>query len=101
MSPFIKKADGYYSSGFGAYGQIGNGTTDTNNVTLQRLRVPVSVVFKFFGCFASSNEGLTRIGITEQNTIWAWGYNSNNTIDPTNTTTVIQPLQFTPNSLRT
>jgi alpha-tubulin suppressor-like RCC1 family protein len=98
-SPFIKKADGYYACGYNGYGNLGD-TTVTNKNVLTKLRVQKGVEFKFFATYGN-NEGLTRLGITTDNTIWAWGYNSQAQIDPNQTGwQAVVPLQFTPNALR-
>jgi alpha-tubulin suppressor-like RCC1 family protein len=99
-SPFIKKADGYYACGYNGFGNLGDGTTISRN-TLFKLRVSKGTVFKFFATYGD-NEGLTRLGITTDNKIWAWGYNSLGAIDPNDRNwQAVQPLQFIPNALRT
>jgi alpha-tubulin suppressor-like RCC1 family protein len=99
-SPFVKKADGYYACGYNGYGQLGDGTTDNRNV-LTKPRVSKGIQFKFFATYGN-NEGLTRLGITTDNKIWAWGYNTLGAVDPLQTSwQAVQPLQFTPNALRT
>lgn len=99
-SPFIKKADGYYACGYNGYGNLGD-TTTTNKNVLTKLRVQKGVDFKFFATYGS-NEGLTRLGITTDNKIWAWGYNDLGAVDPSERNwQAVQPLQFTPNALRT
>jgi hypothetical protein len=101
-SPFIKKSAGWYVSGFGAYGQLGNGTLTTNQLFLSRVILPKGIDFKFIGCYSGSNEGLTRYGVGTDNTIWAWGYNSLGAIDPVQTGyQIVVPTQFKPNALRT
>ena len=98
-SPFVKKADGYYSCGYNEYGNLGDGTVDNKNV-LTKLRLPKNTSIKFFATYGN-NQGLGRLGITEQNTIYAWGYNSQGQIDPIQTSwQAVVPLQFTPNALR-
>jgi alpha-tubulin suppressor-like RCC1 family protein len=98
-SPFIKKADGYYACGYNGYGNLGD-TTTTNKNTLVKLRVQKGVEFKFFATYGN-NEGLTRLGITTDNKIWAWGYNALAAVDPNQTDwQAVVPLQFTPNALR-
>jgi alpha-tubulin suppressor-like RCC1 family protein len=99
-SPFVKKADGYYACGYNGFGNLGDGSITNRNV-LTKLRVQKGVEFKFFATYGN-NEGLTRLGITTDNKIWAWGYNETIAIDPSVTTwNCVVPLQFTPNALRT
>jgi alpha-tubulin suppressor-like RCC1 family protein len=99
-SPFVKKADGYYACGYNGYGNLGDGS-DANKNTLVKLRVPKNTAFKFFATYGN-NEGLARLAITEQNTIYAWGYNNQAQIDPDATSwSAVQPLLFTPNAIRT
>jgi alpha-tubulin suppressor-like RCC1 family protein len=101
-SPFIKKLAGWYVSGYGLQGQLGNGTLTTNQLFLSRVILPKGIDFKFIGCYSGSNEGLTRYGVGTDNTIWAWGYNAYGAIDPLQTGYNIGvPKQFTPNALRT
>jgi alpha-tubulin suppressor-like RCC1 family protein len=98
-SPFVKKADGYYACGYNGYGNLGD-TTVTNKNVLTKLRVQKGVEFKFFATYGN-NEGLTRLGITTDNKIWAWGYNDLGAVDPNQTGwQAVVPLQFTPNALR-
>ena len=97
-SPFVKKADGYYSCGYNEYGNLGDGSVTNKNV-LTKLRLPKDTSIKFFATYGN-NQGLTRLGITEQNTIYAWGYNSQGQIDPLNTSwQAVQPLQFMPSAM--
>lgn len=98
-SPYIKKSTGYWACGYNGYGNLGDGSVDQQN-SLVRLRVPVSVTFKYFASYGN-NEGYTRLGVATDNTIWAWGYNNQAGIDPLQTSwQCTQPLQFTPNALR-
>ena len=99
MAPYVKKSTGYFTCGFNGYGQLGD-TTATTSSTLKQLYVPKGTTFKFFGC-SGNNEGLIRYGITQDNTIWAWGYNAQGAVDPLQTGwNAVVPLQFTPNALR-
>ena len=97
-SPFVKKADGYYSCGYNEYGNLGDGTVDNKNV-LTKLRLPKNTSIKFFATYGN-NQGLARLAITDQNTIYAWGYNSQGQIDPMQTGwQAVIPLQFMPSAM--
>ena len=99
-SPYIRKADGYYACGYNGFANLGDGT-NSNRSSLVKLRVAKGVEFKFFATYGF-NDGLTRLGITTDNKIWAWGYNSLGAVDPTTLTWQAQvPIAFTPNALRT
>jgi alpha-tubulin suppressor-like RCC1 family protein len=98
-SPYIKKSDGYYACGYNGYGNLGDTSTD-QRTSLVKLYVPNDVVFKFFATYGN-NEGLTRLGITLDNTIYAWGYNAQGAVDPSQTGwQAVVPLEFMPNTLR-
>lgn len=97
-SPYIRKSTGYFACGYNGYGNLGDGTIN-QQTSLVRLRIPSNAVFKYFGTYGST-VGLTRIGITSENTIWAWGYNDIGAIDPQQTGwTAVQPLQFSPTAI--
>jgi alpha-tubulin suppressor-like RCC1 family protein len=101
-SPYIKTSSGWYVSGFGQYGQLGDGTLTNSQLTLSRVILPKDIDFKFIGCYSGSNEGLTRYGVGTDNSIWAWGYNAYGMIDPLETGyQIVVPTQFKPNALRT
>jgi alpha-tubulin suppressor-like RCC1 family protein len=94
-SPYIRKSAGYFVCGYNQGGSLGDGTQTQQNF-LVRLRVPPNVVFKYFGTYGNNNL-LTRIGITTDNAIWAWGYNGQGTIDQDEQGWyALQPLQFSP-----
>ena len=100
QSPLILKSTGWFSCGYGSYSQIGNGDTDQNNTTLKRLLVPKDTMFKFVSSYGF-NEGQTRIAIDTDNTVWAWGYNGQGSIDPDQTSWDFPvPVSFTPNALK-
>jgi len=97
-SPIVKKSNGYYRCGYNGHGQLGDGTT-TNRSNLVKMRFPEGIVLKSVGTFNKSNEMVTWFAVDIENKIWSWGDNAGYQIHNTTTTSVLAPIQITPNVL--
>lgn len=95
-SPIILKDDGfYYSCGWGAAGL--NATGGTQNVDIyQKMMFPRGVVMKAFGQFSTYIDRFTRVAVSEDNRVYAWGYGANFNIETNSTGNYVLPVDVTP-----
>ena len=86
-SPVVVKTDGsFWSWGTNSYYQQGNGDFNTTPQLVPRaMLLPKGLTIKAAGCWSSSGDALVRIIVDTNNKIWAWGYNGQAGIDPTDT----------------
>lgn len=99
-APLVKTAAGYWSWGYNAYGLTGNGTNTESTTSPTKLWIPKNTEFKMVGGLGGSSQGWSRLAVTVENTIIAFGYNSTWAIDPTGSEQFFVPIEYTPNALR-
>ncbi|WP_233595705.1 MULTISPECIES: Ig-like domain-containing protein [Corallococcus] len=81
------KQDGtVWAWGTSSFGQLGDGTTDTRRLT------PVQVQ-GLAGVAALAAGGLHSLGLKQDGTVWAWGYNVNGQLGDGTTTHRLTPVQ--------
>lgn len=97
QSAVVKKLDGtYWIAGYGSFGQMANGTyTDVNN-TFAQMRFPKGTVIKHFGGSNSTTHGDMHYVVTQNNEIYAYGYNQLYAISVTNADDYALPLLVQP-----
>lgn len=101
-SPLIKKLDGTYTMwGEGDWGVLGDGNQLTTAYAPVQVRLPKGINIKMAGGIGANNEGFCLIAITDTNEIYAWGYNTKYTIDPSSVDHIGVPLRFVPHNMLT
>jgi alpha-tubulin suppressor-like RCC1 family protein len=99
-SPYVQKADGsWWQCGLNDFGQIGDGT-NTQRTSLVQMWFPNGTVIKHFGHNNATTWGTTRFAVTDDNRIYAWGYNELYTIHEANASNVYLPLSVNPHILQ-
>ena len=99
-SPYILKTDGsWWQCGMNDFGQIGDGTI-TQRTTLVQMWFPAGTRIKHFGTNNATTWGTTRFAVTDDNRIFAWGYNEIYTIHETNVNNAHLPLLVAPHVLQ-
>jgi alpha-tubulin suppressor-like RCC1 family protein len=95
-SPVILKNDGYYySCGWGGAGL--NAYGGTQNVDIyQKMMFPRGAVMKAFGQFSTYINRFTRVAVSEDGRVYAWGYGANYNIETNNTLNYALPVDVTP-----
>jgi alpha-tubulin suppressor-like RCC1 family protein len=92
---FMQKADGLYSTGYNSYGELGNGISG-NRASWAKVKIPQNAHnnIKFLG--QNSTTGSTRcyVAVTNNNTLYSWGYNGQYMVFGWNGGTVWAPTQF-------
>jgi alpha-tubulin suppressor-like RCC1 family protein len=84
-SQFIKKADGLYAAGYNGNSHLGVGDT-TNRSSWTKVWLPhnAGLNVKDMGCFSTTGTTRVHVALTTNNTLYAWGYNSQYAIFPWN-----------------
>jgi alpha-tubulin suppressor-like RCC1 family protein len=99
-SPYVQKADGsWWQCGLNDFGQIGDGTNIQRNALVQ-MWFPNGTVIKHFGHNNATTWGTTRFAVTDDNRIYAWGYNELYTIHEANASNIYLPLSVNPHILQ-
>jgi alpha-tubulin suppressor-like RCC1 family protein len=99
-SPYVLKSDGsYWQCGYNNFGEVGDGTT-TQRTNLVQMWFPNGTQIKHFGFHNSTSHGNTRFAVTDDNRIYAWGYNQLYSIHETNADDVHLPLLVNPSVLQ-
>jgi len=92
---FMQKADGLYSTGYNSYGELGKGFSG-NRWGWGKVQIPQAAheSIKFLG--QNSTTGSTRcyVAVTNNNTLYSWGYNGQYMVFGWNGGTVWAPSQF-------
>jgi alpha-tubulin suppressor-like RCC1 family protein len=95
-SPYVKKADGsWWQCGSNDFGQIGDSTL-TQRTNLVQMWFPAGTQIKHFATNNSTTWGTTRFAVTDDNRIYAWGYNEIYSIHETNTNNAPLPVLVNP-----
>jgi alpha-tubulin suppressor-like RCC1 family protein len=99
-SPYVQKANGsWWQCGLNDFGQLADGTA-TQRTNLVRMWFPNGTVIKHFATNNATTWGTTRFAVTDDNRIYAWGYNELYTIHEANASNVWLPLSVNPNILQ-
>jgi hypothetical protein len=77
---YIRKADGYYSSGRGNNGQAGVGDGTDQNKTFRKMRLPRGTVINFWGRNISNDSQVNTFMVDDKNRWWACGNSVNYSI---------------------
>jgi alpha-tubulin suppressor-like RCC1 family protein len=90
------KSDGtWWQCGANNFGQLADGTA-TDRTSLVQMWFPNGTRIKLFGTNNSTTWGNTRFAVTDDNRIYAWGYNEVYGIHEANTSNVYLPLSVAP-----
>jgi alpha-tubulin suppressor-like RCC1 family protein len=95
QSPLIEKGGEYFLCGYNGHAQLGSGGVATQYTTLQRVMLPYGTRVKHYGMTTTTAQATTHIVVTEDNEIWAWGYNAQLILDPGGDS-AWQPVKFAP-----
>ena len=79
--------------------QCGIGIYNGNIKVPTRMILPKDINIKFVAQVDGNAEGIAKFLVTDENHIYAWGYNYYNTIDDTNAGTYPVPVKFQPTAL--
>ena len=96
--PIIQKSDGYYCCGWNGIGLVGVGHINQAN-SYVKMRLPAGVVLKHVGQYSTYINRFTRVAVTTDDQIFAWGYNANSNIDGVTTANGVIPIDVTPAAL--
>lgn len=77
QSPVVKKTDGtYWICGQNQFGQCANGDSSTIQNTFRQMWFPTGTVIKHFGTHNTTSHGDTHFAVTDNDEIYAYGYNT-------------------------
>jgi alpha-tubulin suppressor-like RCC1 family protein len=93
---FIQKADGLYAAGINNYGQCGVGDTTNRSIfTKVGLSANAHQNFKQLGQWSTTGSTRIYVGVTNDNTLYSWGYNGQYGIFPWNSVSnIASPVTF-------
>lgn len=95
-SPAIKKTNGtYWVSGENAFGSCADGTL-TQRTSFVQMWFPYGTQIKHFASNNNSTYGAVHFGVTEDDRIYAWGYNEVHSIHETNVNNCPLPILVNP-----
>lgn len=95
-SPIIKKTDGsYWISGNNDFGSCADGTF-TQRTSFVQMWFPYGTQIKHFATGNSSTYSSFHFAVTEDNRIYAWGYNEVNAIHEANASNCPLPILVNP-----
>jgi alpha-tubulin suppressor-like RCC1 family protein len=99
-SVIVKKTDGtFWRAGSNNYAQLADGT-NTNKNTFVRMLLPNNFPLKLFSTLIVLNDAFVTLAVTQDNKIYAWGYNTDNTIiDADGNNTIFVPFRIQPSVL--
>jgi alpha-tubulin suppressor-like RCC1 family protein len=87
----ILKADGLYMSGFNDNGYCGVGNTTNPITSFVKTMLPVDFTIKLLGSYCTNTEGRIYVVVSTDNRIYTWGWNGQNGVHATSTTSVLTP----------
>ena len=95
-SPYVLKTDGsWWQCGNNDFGQLGDGT-QTQRTNLVQMWLPAGTVIKLWGTHNTTSWGNTRFAVTDDNRIYAFGYNELYSIHETNASNCPLPILVNP-----
>jgi alpha-tubulin suppressor-like RCC1 family protein len=99
-SIIIRKTDGtFWRAGSNNYAQLANGINVNSNVFV-RMLLPNNFPLKMFATFPADNDAFVTLAVTQDNKIYAWGYNTHNTIiDAEGNNSIFVPFRVQPSVL--
>ena len=104
-APVVKKTDGtLWSWGYNINGEVGSGTGNNNQLVPTQIKLSSGIgigIKALSTCFASSVAGSTRILVTADNQLFAWGNSSTYLLDPITAGDIFSPLLLNPPVLMT
>lgn len=99
-TPYVLKTDGsWWQGGKNDFGQVGDSTL-TDRTSLVQMWFPAGTVIKLWGTHNTTSWGGTRFAVTDDNRIYAWGYNENYSIHEVNTSNFPIPIVMNPSILQ-
>jgi alpha-tubulin suppressor-like RCC1 family protein len=102
QSPILEFVTGSYRvyqiAGHNLYGYLADGTTTQRN-SFTRMRFPVDFQMIRLGGLNTSTSGVSYVAQDQNNKLWVWGYNEDNSIYARNAANILIPFENTPQAL--